>query len=344
GFTPNVISTSLNSPVVIPAGDSIAVDLYFSAGPASLGGMNGSFKYFLSGDTLEQQVSLSSLCLPAGTSCTDGDNATINDREDGNCNCQGTPTSSGNLFSLNINCGGSQFVSSSSGKTFAADQFFFGGTTLTTTSPIQNTNDQTLFESARIGKNMRYKIPVPAPSLYHITLHFAEIQKYLFGTGNRVFDLVIEGNLIAEDLDIYKITGGLEAYSLSFTILVNDGELNINTAASINNSLISAIEILEIGTAKNAFSNSIAQEDFSNLQFDMYPNPLQSSATLNISLGSDAAVQVYIRNVQGAAVFQRKWEAGASIHQIGGLGLNPGVYLLQLVQDGKWQQKKLLIQ
>jgi hypothetical protein len=55
-------------------------------------------------------------------------------------------------------------------------------------------------------------------------------------------------------------------------------------------------------------------------------------------------VQVYIRDMQGAAVFQRKWEAGASIHQIGGLGLNPGVYLLQLVQDGKWQQKKLLIQ
>jgi N-acetylneuraminic acid mutarotase len=344
GFTPNIISTSLNAAAVIAAGDSLAVDLYFNAGMASLGGTNGSFTYYLSGDTLEQQISLNSLCLTAGTTCNDGDSTTTNDIEDGNCNCQGTSILAPNLFSLNINCGGLDYTGST-GKTFVADQYFVGGFSLSSTKSIANTSEEVLYQDYRIGRFMGYSIPVPTSSVYQVTLHFSELQNYLMTANARVFDVSLEGQVVLSNLDVYTSAGGgATAYTQSFTVSINDGELDINTAASSQNSVLSAIEITEIGSAKNASSISRSEDNHSDIQFDVYPNPLQSNCSLSLALNSDVSAQVDIRNIQGAAIYERKLEAGSIIHEIDDLDLNPGVYLVQVVQAGKWQQKKLIVQ
>ena len=77
---------------------------------------------------------------------------------------------------------------------------------------------------------MTYSIPVSNGVEYDVYLHFAEIYKGAFDDGKRIFDVFVEGDLVADDLDIYKEAGGgNKAYIVSTTnLVVADGSLTID--------------------------------------------------------------------------------------------------------------------
>jgi len=76
---------------------------------------SGSLEFYIGADATSlvlDNISIQNLsCCPiAGTSCDDGDSTTVNDIEDGNCNCFGTSIQSGNcnqiengIFDVNLN-------------------------------------------------------------------------------------------------------------------------------------------------------------------------------------------------------------------------------------------------
>lgn len=269
---------------ILPGGDSLAMWLYFNPINLLSGTYAANYAIYLSGVNTALSLDAQAIinCLPTGTPCNDGDANTINDQEDGNCNCVGTPNQP-QSFSLNINAGGPAYTSANSGKVYMADQYFQGGIPISTSTTIDQTTDMPLYQSARLGKNMSYLIPLPQEATYQVTLHFAEIQNYLMQAGRRVFDISAEGVLVIDDLDITNLVGGNQAYSITFSVEVADGELNLNTAASVNNSLISAIEISS-GTAPPApspilvalssaqVSLSAAQGQMSSMDFYIYNN------------------------------------------------------------------------
>src|SRR5690606_40660966 len=70
--------------------------------------------------------------------------------------------------------------------------------------------------------------------------------------GRRVFDISIEGALVKDDFDIY-LEGFNQPTVLTFQdIVVNDGVLNLDLVASVNNASISGISIFSSGLAPGA--------------------------------------------------------------------------------------------
>ncbi|MGJ8679038.1 malectin domain-containing carbohydrate-binding protein [Paraglaciecola sp.] len=82
---------------------------------------------------------------------------------------------------------------------------------------------------------------------YLVNLHFAEI--WFNGTtrdgrGARLFDVSIEDNLIADDVDIFAEVGFMSAYTIQQeAVEISDGELNISLKGIIENATINAYSI-----------------------------------------------------------------------------------------------------
>lgn len=158
---------------------------------------------------------------------------------------------------VRINSGGPEYTDGD-GNVWSADQYFDNGQTFSKNNlAIENTEDDTLYQTERYGGQnngtMSYSIPVPAPGNYYVNLHFAEIFQGVNnnnGAGSRVFDVTIEGELFLDDYDIIAQAGGPATAIIENggPFNVSDGTLNIAFSASEDNAKISAIEVLTIPT------------------------------------------------------------------------------------------------
>jgi hypothetical protein len=106
-----------------------------------------------------------------------------------------------------INAGGSAYTGS--GVTWAADNSFSGGSTLTSTHAITGTSDPTLYQAERVGistsTTWRYTLWMP-PGIYNLNLYFAELTKT--GTGQRVFNVTVGSTTVLSNFDIFAAAGG----------------------------------------------------------------------------------------------------------------------------------------
>jgi len=144
-----------------------------------------------------------------------------------------------------VNSGGPDYTAVDS-RLWQADTYFVGGGTnaIAATTDIGNTFDDTLYQTERWHNNtLSYEIPVPEQGTYTVNLDFAEI--YWADAGLRVFDVIAEGNLIADDLDIYAQVGGNAALSISDNVGVTDGVLNIDLVGVVEKPKISSIEVVK---------------------------------------------------------------------------------------------------
>jgi hypothetical protein len=150
---------------------------------------------------------------------------------------------------LRVNAGGSQYTDTQ-GNTWLADQAYvsgswgFYGTDNTvdrgTGHSISGTTDDRIYQTERYGLS-GYRFDV-GNGTYAVVLHFAET--YLTGSGERVFDISIEGQLVLDNLDIYSEVGYSAALQKVFSgIIVQDGQLDIALASSIEQPEINGAEI-----------------------------------------------------------------------------------------------------
>ena len=132
-----------------------------------------------------------------------------------------------------VNVGGGQ-VTASNGVVFQADAGpTTGGAasqTFATTAGISGTTDDALFQDERWtpGGSYTYEIAV-ANGTYQVDLLLAEIYSGIFGPGQRVFDMSLEGQALAalQNIDVYAQVGANAAYTISQQVTVNDGSLSI---------------------------------------------------------------------------------------------------------------------
>jgi hypothetical protein len=151
-----------------------------------------------------------------------------------------------------LNCGNSvQDIRDSTGDLWMKDEEYSGlyrwgyisGSSASVTADISGTDNDEVFRSHRWGgTDMSYKIEVPN-GLYEVELLFAET--YWAGAGLRVFDLALEGSLVADDLDVYAVSGGSDtALSLVYTVTVEDKVLDISFPEVLeDNAFISGIKV-----------------------------------------------------------------------------------------------------
>ena len=147
-----------------------------------------------------------------------------------------------NSFVKRINSGGAQLIYDD--EIWETDQSFLNGGAYSTTTNISNTDKDALYQTERYAKDLKYEIPVPFSGAYKVVLHFAEI--FWIETGKRVFNVSIEGGQAnLTNYDIVQASGGpFTAIAESFIVDINDGALSISCTSVLDNSKISAIEVL----------------------------------------------------------------------------------------------------
>jgi hypothetical protein len=111
--------------------------------------------------------------------------------------------------SIRVNVGGDTYTDVS-GNLWSADRGCNTGILNTISGPVQGTPDEFLFlttrwdDSAAPEMTCSYAV---SPGLYKVTLYFTESNSRNFKNGARVFDVLIEGLLEFDNLDIYREAG-----------------------------------------------------------------------------------------------------------------------------------------
>jgi hypothetical protein len=155
---------------------------------------------------------------------------------------------SGTTARYRINAGGGSYTDSL-GQAWSADQGFNTGTAKTITNAIAGTIDDPLFQSERwdpsTAPELQYSLSVPNGN-YRVNLYFADTYTGTQKVGARVFDVLIEGSLRFDNLDIFAEAGGFTALTKTADVSVTDGVLNIEFRHVVENPKINAIEVLEV--------------------------------------------------------------------------------------------------
>ena len=187
-----------------------------------------------------------------------------------------------------INAGGPALTPGAiNGIDFEADatnSYFTGGQTFTDGTGGGGENgeqpafDNSIYETERYGADFSYAIPVD-PGSYDVELHFAEMYQagdggpLGDGAGQRVFDVLVEGNLVLDDYDILSETGGEINQALVETIAgvdpttdADDANINIQFVLDpgVDNSKVSGIVVRTAGEpapAVDSFNGVAAPND-----------------------------------------------------------------------------------
>ncbi len=139
-----------------------------------------------------------------------------------------------------VNVGGDRYVGVD-GTEYAPDSSISGGV-VATLDAVKGSQDAPLYETYREGDVEVSRSMVNG--VYDITLHFAEPDDVPGGT--RVFDTIVEGNTVIDDLDVMASRDGKVRSALAVTIpgvRIDDGELNIEFKATAEEPVLSAVVV-----------------------------------------------------------------------------------------------------
>ncbi|CAH0999302.1 hypothetical protein LEM8419_00600 [Neolewinella maritima] len=194
---------------------------------------------------------------PGAPEVCDGLDNNCNGQTDEGLNCGSNPTA------IRINAGGPTM--SYQGNTFAADASFAGGKVYTngnaTKVPLLYRSERSAASPVSFG----YNVPV-GDGRYTVRLHFAEIYFGATGggaggSGKRVFDVSLEGQLVLDNFDINAAVGPETATVREYNVSVTDGQINLFFDASpavggVDQPKLSALEIIyqgPVSTPQTAF-------------------------------------------------------------------------------------------
>ncbi len=245
---------------------------------------------------------------------------------------------------IRINTGGAAYAyPAPDGRSFAADQYFSGGTPSAKTVDIPNRTDDALYQDLRFGTTFGYNVPVPNGT-YDVTLHFAEIywgvNGVAGGIGKRVFSVSVEGQPLLTNFDITKEAGGaLIPVLRTFRVNVTDGVVNLSFfkgTTGVDNATVSAIEVVPVTAARATTAGAQGAEG--ELSVRAYPNPTTGKIRVEL-LGADASqVTTVLRDaVGGERLRNRHKVVGERTLELDVTDQRSGVYLLE-VQSGDRRQ------
>lgn len=268
-----------------------------------------------------------------------------------------------------INAGGDDYTDTN-GDLFVADKAYTngdfgydGGSTASTTSDIAGTEDDPLYQDYRQGTTFSYLFDL-SDGDYEVTCFFMEPRARR--TGRRVFDVLAEGQVVVDDLDIVAEAGAqLTAHTETFTINVADGQLNIDfeQVSGPGQPLVCAIAVVSLsGSSANAalargnVSKDVESEDFEPVPetFGLeqnHPNPFNPSTVIRYHLPQGMRVTLTVYNLLGQTVrtlVNREQPAGSHAVMWDGrdrLGRDvpSGVYLYRLAGDGFVETRKMIL-
>ncbi|BCD98428.1 malectin domain-containing carbohydrate-binding protein [Marinagarivorans cellulosilyticus] len=149
-----------------------------------------------------------------------------------------------NVVVYAINAGARASYTATDGTVYQPDlgaSYVTGGMGGSTMDPIDNTEDDTLYQTERYG-TFSYSLPLAAAT-YDVTLHMIEAWHGV-NPGNREFDVEIEGQILVNDFDPLATAGHDVAHDIQLNgIEVSDGTLDITFTPSMPEANVAAITV-----------------------------------------------------------------------------------------------------
>ena len=265
-------------------------------------------------------------------------------------------------YTARLNSGGPNFTDGS-GNLFVADRAytsgsfgFIGGSTKSFTNPIANTTDDPLYQDIRVvtSGNFNYRFDVPSAGSYSVTLY---LMSPFAGGANPVMDVLAEGSIVFNDLNINVEAGGaFTALIKNVTVNVTDGALNLRFTRVARAALVCGISV-QSGTvaslARNEASSNL-QSASAPLKFMLaqnHPNPFNPATRIRYEISRDMQVSLKIYNMAGQEVrtlFDAHLRAGSFTAAWDGRensgGRAPsGVYVYRLSGAGFSEVRKMIL-
>ncbi len=248
-------------------------------------------------------------------------------------------------FPVKINVGGDSF------NDYLADQewsekveygYWAGDVHLwTQRGDIPNHDDDEIFKSEREGLTT-YKIRVQN-GIYNISLLFAEYDETT--EADRIFDIVVENELLSDNLDIFSVAGKDLAYSFEASVNVDDEIIDIYFPEEVDSAFVNGIIIDQISTNVEGinFGNNLDQFEL----HQNYPNPFNPKTKISYRVNklSQISLEVYdaIGNnvkrindgIKSPGSYNIVFEASS---------LTSGIYFYRLMANGiKVATKKMVV-
>jgi parallel beta-helix repeat protein len=142
---------------------------------------------------------------------------------------------------IRVNAGGAAYTDAT-GTVWSADTGSSAGYAYSTATAIANTTNQQVYQSLRWNPaTLGYQFSV-ANGTYTVNLKFAEL--YFTKAGQRVFNIVINGQTVLTNFDIVSAAGGANrAIDKAFTVNVTNGQISIQMTSSVDDPQVNGIEI-----------------------------------------------------------------------------------------------------
>ena len=221
-----------------------------------------------------------------------------------------------------INCGATSSFTATDGTVYAADAYNNGGAVNNFVRPIANTSDDGLYQIYRwLSPVLEYSIPVPNGS-YAVTLKFADI--FSTAPGQKLFDVSVNGGLVAKSLDTYALVGADTAYDITCSANVTNGILDLKfIQGAAGNPSINAILVKSrvnraptaaaktVTTAANTAANVTLQGTDADGDYLLY-NIVAQPAHGSLSGTAPNVVYTPAANYSGADSFTYNVTDGAS--------------------------------
>ena len=122
---------------------------------------------------------------------------------------------------------------------------------------------------------MQWNFPV-APGSYEVRLYFAETYAKAQNVGGRTFDVLIEGQTVLDNYDVYAEVGGYKGVVKTFTVNA-DNNLDVDFLRGVQNPSVKGIEIIRRHDG-NELAASHASLDFSGT---LIGNTISKTVTLS---------------------------------------------------------------
>ncbi len=208
---------------------------------------------------------------------------------------------------------------------------------------INNTDLDEIYRIERKGI-ITYKLRVPNGT-YDLKLLFAYNSSEF--VAEKVFDVVVEGDLIRDNLDVSALGGMNTAYEVNTEVEVQDEIIDIYFPEEVDSNFVNAIEVdrISTGVGNRGFQTP---DDFK--LFQNYPNPfngythftyyLDRPGELGIKIYDLLGRIVFIKNIRNAVAGKGAftWNAFDKNSEM----INSGVYLLNATHSNKTHSMKFI--
>jgi hypothetical protein len=145
-------------------------------------------------------------------------------------------------------------------------------------------------------------------------------------------------DLLEENSNVQNITATLNDNTFSQAVTDLEGGQTYFYLAYITNEVGIAY-----GTIKTFTLSSLADELANELQVNLYPNPAQDDATMEI-VGLDQDAKIVISDLQGRILSQNNIDAGTTRYTVNVSNLASGVYYIRIVTDKAVSTQKLIVE